>query len=108
MGDVILTAIKLMETELSTKLPLSKLAEPVIMFPQVLKNLRVADKAAVRNDPAVQAALKQAAEELGDTGRILLRESGTEPVIRVMAEAPTERICEEKVDRVIAVIRERG
>ena len=75
---------------------------------QVLKNLRVADKAAVRNDPAVQEALKQAAEELGDTGRILLRESGTEPVIRVMAEAPTERICEEKVDRVIAVIRERG
>ena len=52
--------------------------------------------------------MKQAAEELGDTGRILLRESGTEPVIRVMAEAPTERTCEEKVDRVIAVIRERG
>ena len=107
-GDGILTAIKLMETVISTKLPLSKLAEPVMMFPQVLKNLRVADKAAVRNDPAVQAALKQAAEELGDTGRILLRESGTEPVIRVMAEAPTERICEEKVDRVIAVICERG
>lgn len=107
-GDGILTAIKLMEAVISTKLLLSKLAEPVKMFPQVLKNLRVADKAAVRNDVEVQAALRQAAEELGDSGRILLRESGTEPVIRVMAEAPTEQLCEEKVDRVIAVILSRG
>ena len=107
-GDGILTAIKLMETMISTKLPLSKLAEPVTMFPQVLKNLRVSDKAAVRNDPDVQAALKKAAGELGDTGRILLRESGTEPVVRVMAEAPTERICEEKVNSVISVIQEKG
>ena len=78
------------------------------MFPQVLKNLRVSDKAAVRNDPDVQAALKKAAGACGDRGRILLRESGTEPVVRVMAEAPTERICEEKVNSVISVIQEKG
>ena len=97
-----------METVISTKLPLSKLAEPVTMFPQVLKNLRVSDKAAVRNNPAVQAALRKAAEEIGDTGRILLRESGTEPVVRVMAEAPTERFCEEKVNAVVDVIHAQG
>ncbi len=107
-GDGILTAIKLMETMIGTKLPLSKLAEPVKMFPQVLKNLRVADKKAVREDEAVQRTLRQAAEELGDSGRILLRESGTEPVVRVMAEAASERICEEKVNRVIDCIRSRG
>ena len=107
-GDGILTAIKLMETMIGTKLPLSKLAEPVKMFPQVLKNLRVADKKAVREDEMVQQTLRQAAEELGESGRILLRESGTEPVVRVMAEAPSERICEEKVNRVIDCIRSRG
>ncbi len=107
-GDGILTAIKLMEAVVQNKLPLSKLAEPVQMFPQVLKNVRVSDKAAVRNDSAVQASVEAVKARLGDRGRILLRESGTEPLIRVMVEAPTTEECEACVDEVIAVIHARG
>ncbi len=107
-GDGILTAIKLMEAVIDAKLPLSKLAEPVQMLPQVTKNIRVSDKAAVRNDSAVQASVEAVRERLGDTGRILLRESGTEPVVRVMVEAPTEEICEELVNEVAAQIYARG
>lgn len=107
-GDGILTAIKVMESVVASKLPLSKLAEPVKMYPQVLKNVRVADKAAVRENPTVTAKIKEVAEELGNSGRILLRESGTEPVIRVMVEADTLVVCEKHVDAVIALIRELG
>lgn len=107
-GDGILTAIKIMEAVISSKLPLSKLAEPVKMFPQVLKNVRVADKAAVRNNAAVQAALAEAEKALNGNGRVLLRESGTEPVVRVMAEADTEALCERVVDGVAVVIRAEG
>ncbi len=107
-GDGILTAIKLMEAVISTKLPLSKLAEPVKMFPQVLQNVRVSDKAAVRSDTEVQKLLAEISEELGSSGRILLRESGTEPVVRVMAEAETEQLCERCVGRVVELIRARG
>ncbi len=107
-GDGILTAIKLMEAVISTKLPLSKLAEPVKMFPQVLQNVRVSDKAAVRADTEVQKLLAEISEELGSSGRILLRESGTEPVVRVMAEAETEQLCERCVGRVVELIRARG
>ena len=107
-GDGILTAIKLAEAVVATKLPLGKLAEPVKMLPQVLKNLRVGDKAAVRNNANVQAKIKEVSEALGKTGRILLRESGTEPVIRVMVEGPTEEICEKHVDEVIALIKANG
>ncbi len=107
-GDGILTAIKVMEAVISSKLPLSKLAEQVKMLPQVTKNVRVADKAAVRENQAVQAAISAVRERLGDTGRVLLRESGTEPVVRVMAEAASEGICESCVDEVIAVIRAEG
>ena len=107
-GDGILTAIKVMEAVIASKLPLSKLAAPVKMLPQVLKNVRVGDKAAVRNNAAVQAAVKEASEKLNGTGRVLLRESGTEPVIRVMAEADTEAICEKIVDGIVAVIRSEG
>ncbi len=103
-GDGILTAIKLMEAVVSNKQPLSKLAEPVRMYPQVLKNIRVTDKAAVRENAAVQEAVKLAEERLAGRGRILLRESGTEPLIRVMAEAPTEEECETNVDAIIRVI----
>ena len=67
---------------------MSKLAEPLKIYPQVLENVRVTDKKAAQNDPAVQAAVKAVAEALGDTGRILVRESGTEPLVRVMVEAP--------------------
>ena len=74
----------------------------------MLKNVRVKDKPAAKNDPAVQAAVQAVTEELGETGRILVRESGTEPVIRVMVEAPTQQQCQEMVDRVVDVICERG
>ena len=107
-GDGILTAIKVMEAVVSNKLPLSKLAEPVKMFPQVLKNLRVANKAAVRENAEVQAAVAAVSEKLGDRGRVLLRESGTEPLIRVMCEAPTEEECASCVDEIIKVILSRG
>ena len=107
-GDGILTAIKLAEAVVATKLPLGKLAEPVKMLPQVLKNVRVSDKAAVRENATVQAKIAEVAQSLGKTGRILLRESGTEPVIRVMVEGPTEEICEAHVDSVISLIRACG
>ena len=107
-GDGILTAIKIMEAVIESKQTLEKLAEPVKMFPQVLKNVRVKDKKAVREDSQVQALVKEIAAELGDAGRILLRESGTEPVIRVMTEASTEELCERCVDRVVDLIHARG
>ena len=87
---------------------MSELAEPVKFYPQVLKNVRVKSKPEAQNDPDVQAAVKKVAEELGDDGRILVRESGTEPVIRVMVEAGSNEICEKYVDDVIAVIKEKG
>jgi phosphoglucosamine mutase len=107
-GDGILTALKLMEVMLAKEKPMSELAAPVVFYPQVLKNVRVRDKAEAQNDPDVQAAVKKVADELGDTGRILVRESGTEPVIRVMVEAGTDEICEKYVDSVIDVIKSKG
>ena len=107
-GDGSLTSMKMMEVILAKKLPLSKLAEPVTIYPQVLKNVRVKSKPEAQNDPDVQEAVAQVAEMLGDTGRILVRESGTEPVIRVMVEAETESLCEKYVDQVIDVIKSKG
>lgn len=107
-GDGILTAIKVMEAVISSKLPLSKLTEPVKMLPQVTKNVRVADKAAVRENAAVKKTVEAVRARLGDTGRILLRESGTEPVMRVMVEAPSEGTCETCASEVLAVIRAEG
>ena len=107
-GDGILTSIKVMEVLMEKKMPLSELASPVRIYPQVLKNIKVRSKPEAQNDPDVQAAVAAVAEKLGDTGRILVRESGTEPVIRVMVEADTEEICNEYVDSVLAVIRSKG
>ncbi len=107
-GDGILTSLKLMEVMLARKLPLSKLAEPVTIYPQTLKNVRVLDKAAVLSDPDVKAQIRTVADALGDTGRILVRESGTEPKIRVMVEAPQQHLCDDLVDSVIRVIRGKG
>ena len=107
-GDGILTSLKIMEVMLAKEKPLSKLAEPVVFYPQVLKNVRVKSKPAAQNDPDVQAAVERVGKELGDTGRILVRESGTEPVIRVMVEAGSEEICEKYVDEVINVIEAKG
>ncbi len=107
-GDGILTSLKIMQVIMSKKQKLSELAAPFVVFPQVLENVRVKDKPAAQNDPDVQAAVKAASEALGDTGRILVRESGTEPVIRVMAEAPSEDICRKHVDDIVSVIRAKG
>ena len=81
---------------------------PVTIYPQVLKNIKVIDKAAAQNDPDVQAAVQAVADKLGNDGRILVRESGTEPLVRVMVEAGTHETCEEYVDSVINVIKEKG
>ena len=107
-GDGILTAIKMMEVMLEKKKTLAELAAPVPVYPQVLKNIRVTDKAAAQNDPDVQAAVKAVGEKLGSDGRILVRESGTEPVVRVMVEAGEEALCEKYVDEVIDVIVKKG
>ncbi len=107
-GDGILTSIKMMEVMLAKEKPMSELAAPVVFYPQVLKNVRVKSKPDAQNDPDVQAAVAKVAEELGDTGRILVRESGTEPVIRVMVEAESDEICEKYVDQVIDVIAKKG
>ncbi len=107
-GDGILTAIKVMEAVIGSKMTLSKLASPVKMLPQVMKNIRVADKAAVRENPAVCAAVEAVKATLGTTGRILLRESGTEPVIRIMVEASTKDICNVHVASVADVIYKEG
>ena len=107
-GDGILTSLKMMEVMLAKEKKMSELAEPVVYYPQVLKNVRVKSKPDAQNDPDVKAAVEKVAEELGDTGRILVRESGTEPVIRVMVEAETDETCEKYVDQVIKVIEEKG
>ena len=107
-GDGILTALKLMEVMLAKEKPMSELAAPVVFYPQVLKNVRVKSKPEAQNDPDVQAAVTRVAEALGNNGRILVRESGTEPLIRVMVEAGTHEECEKYVDDVIDVIKAKG
>lgn len=107
-GDGILTSIELMEAMLESKQPLSRLCREVVVYPQVLKNVRVRDRQAVRENEHVKKAVASVEKRLGDTGRILLRESGTEPVIRVMAEAQDERTAETCVDEMIDVIRNQG
>ena len=107
-GDGVLTAIKMMEVMLTKKLPLSALAEPMHMYPQVLKNVVVTDKEQTLAAPEVQAAVQKATEELGDNGRVLLRASGTEPVLRVMSEAGTFAICEQHVDAIIEAMNKAG
>ncbi len=107
-GDGILTAIKMMEVMLERKMTLSGLAEPFHVYPQVLKNVRVTDKAAVRSDEDIQKAVSKVAQALGEDGRILVRESGTEPVIRVMVEAGDLELCNRYVDQVIELIQKKG
>lgn len=107
-GDGILTSLKMMEVMIAKKCPMSKLCEGFDVYPQVLENVRVYDKAEAQADADVQAAVKKAQEELGDSGRILVRESGTEPVVRVMVEASSKDICQKYVDSVVSVIKEKG
>ncbi len=107
-GDGILTSLKLMEVMLSRKLPMSKLTEGLTIYPQVLENVRVRDKLAARQDADVQKAVDEVSRRLGDTGRILVRESGTEPVLRVMVEAQDDTLCRTCVDEVVTVLRKKG
>ena len=107
-GDGILTSLKVMEVMMAKKAALSELSKGLNIYPQELKNVRVKSKPEARNDPKVQAAVEEVAQILGDTGRILVRESGTEPVIRVMVEAPSQEQCTELVGKVVDVICAQG
>ena len=107
-GDGILTSLMVMEVMLEKKMSLSKLAEPVKIYPQLLKNVRVADKKTARENAEVVKAVEAVTEALGDDGRILVRESGTEPVIRVMVEAKNDEICEKYVNQVVDVLKAKG
>ena len=107
-GDGILTSLKMMEVMMAKKKTMSQLCEGLTIYPQVLKNVKVADKAAAQKDPDVQAAVAAVAAKLGDTGRILVRESGTEPKIRVMVEAESLETCQEYVDHVVDTIKRKG
>jgi len=107
-GDGILTSLKMMEVMMAKKKTMSQLCEGLTIYPQVLKNIRVTDKRLAQDDPDVQAAVAEVAAKLGDTGRILVRESGTEPVVRVMVEAESQEVCEENVEAVLSVIRRKG
>ena len=104
-GDGILTAIKLMEVILERKVPLSKLAEPVHTYPQLLQNVRVTDKETALQNPALQQMTTQIEQQLAGDGRVLIRPSGTEPVIRVMVEAATDELCKQYVEQLAAVIK---
>ena len=106
-GDGILTSLKMMEVMMAKKKKMSQLTEDLHIYPQVLVNVKVKDKAVAQADKDVQDAVKKVVNALGDTGRILVRESGTEPLIRVMVEAETEEICRKHVDHVVSVIKEK-
>ncbi len=107
-GDGVLTSLKLMEVMLESKAPLSELLKEITIYPQLLMNVRVKNKKEAREDEAVIEAVAQVEKELGSEGRILVRESGTEPVVRVMVEAETEEKCKTMVERVVAVLQEKG
>lgn len=107
-GDGILTSLKVMETMVEKKKTLAQLIEPVTIYPQLLKNVKVRSKKEAKEDEDVQAVVDKVTKELGDNGRILLRESGTEPVIRVMVEASSDAVCQKYVNEVIDVIKAKG
>jgi phosphoglucosamine mutase len=107
-GDGILTSLKMMEVMMAKKKSLGELAKELVIYPQVLENVRVHDKKAAQDDEKVQEAVTHVAEELGESGRILVRESGTEPLVRVMVEAETIEECRKYVDEVTSVIRAQG
>lgn len=107
-GDGILTSLKIAETMVENKKTLAQLTEPVEIYPQLLINVKVRDKKEAQEDPDVQRAVKEVEESLGNEGRILVRESGTEPLVRVMVEAKTDQICHENVLKVVNVIKDKG
>ncbi|MFT4146374.1 MAG: phosphoglucosamine mutase [Mobilitalea sp.] len=107
-GDGVLTSLKLMEVMLESKTTLSELHKEVIIYPQILENVKVNNKKEAREDNEVIKIVAQIEEELGSNGRILVRESGTEPVVRVMVEAETQELCRNLVDRVVGVMKQQG
>lgn len=107
-GDGVLTSLMLMEVMLEKKTFLSELTKDITIFPQLLKNVKVSSKPAARQDKVVMDVVKEVEDELGENGRILLRESGTEPVIRVMVEAKSNDLCEKYVNRVVAALEQQG
>ena len=107
-GDGILTSLMIMEAWLHYGKPLSLLTNDLVIYPQLLVNVKVKDKAVAREDEDVQRAAREVTEALGDAGRLLLRKSGTEPLIRVMVEAETDEMCRENVDRIVQVLKDKG
>ena len=107
-GDGILTSLMIMEACVEKKATLCDLAKEMKVYPQLLRNVRVSDKKTARENPAVVKAVEEVAISLGNEGRILVRESGTEPLIRVMVEAGTDELCHENVDRVVKVMEAEG
>ena len=107
-GDGILTSLKMMQVMIGRKKKMSELSDGFTMYPQVLENVRVFDKKAAQDDVEVRVAIKEVEETLGDSGRILVRESGTEPIVRVMVEAETTEICQEMVNKVVEVMKRKG
>lgn len=107
-GDGILTSLKVMEAVIAKKTALSKLCKSLKLYPQILLNLSVTDKRGALNDAAMQTAVKTVEEELGESGRVLLRASGTEPLLRLMVEAPTEELCQICSEKIIAPLRNKG
>lgn len=107
-GDGVLTSLMIMETILGRKIKLSELFNSLTIYPQLLKNVRVSDKEVVMNDADILKLNDEIAKELGDNGRLLLRRSGTEPVIRVMVEAATDELCNKYVDKMVNLITEKG
>ena len=107
-GDGILTSLKMMQAMIGKKKKMSEMYDGFVMYPQVLENVRVNDKKAAQDDVEVRVAIKEVEETLGDSGRILVRESGTEPVVRVMVEAETTEVCQEMVNKVVEVMKRKG
>jgi phosphoglucosamine mutase len=107
-GDGILTSLKIMEVILEKKMQLSKMAQEVEIFPQLLVNIKVKNKKAAREDQKVKDVIAEVTNVLGEEGRVLVRESGTEPVIRVMVEAKTNDLCKKYVNQVVEVIGQQG
>lgn len=107
-GDGILTSLKMTEVMIASQKPMSNLCEGLVIYPQLLINVRVSDKSSVKNDADVIRAVEEAEKSLGESGRILVRESGTEPVIRVMVEAKSDELCRKYAESVVSVIKSKG
>jgi phosphoglucosamine mutase len=107
-GDGVLTSLKLMEVMLESKTTLSELHKEVMIYPQLLVNVKVKDKKAVKADPNLCEIIEAVTKELGSEGRIIVRESGTEPLVRIMIEAKSEELCKTHADRVYQAMKKLG